>query len=40
MVTEKEIVPEFPLGTGLMIMIAAAIPIVYLWRTRRKEVIQ
>jgi len=36
MVTEKEIVPEFPLGTGLMIMIAAAIPIVYLWRTRRK----
>ena len=35
-VTVKEIVPEFPLGTGLMIMIAAAVPVVYLWRIRRK----
>lgn len=32
-----KIVPEFPLGIGLMIAIAPAIPIVYLWRTRKKE---
>lgn len=37
LVTVKEPTPEFPLGTGLMIMIAAAIPIMYLWRTRKKE---
>ena len=29
-------VPEFPLGVGLMMMLAPAIPIVYLWRTRKK----
>ncbi|MFQ5822363.1 MAG: hypothetical protein ACE5I5_20505 [Candidatus Heimdallarchaeota archaeon] len=29
-------VPEFPLGVGLMIMLAPAIPIVYLWRLRKK----
>jgi len=32
----KPVVPEFPLGVGLMIAIAPAIPIVYLLRTRRK----
>ena len=40
-VTEKPPpVPEFPLGVGLMIAIAPAIPIVYLWRTRKKEVMK
>jgi len=34
-VTVKPDVPEFPLGAGLMIMIAPAIPIVYLWRKRK-----
>jgi len=29
--------PEFPLGIGLMIAIAPAIPIVYLWRIRKKR---
>lgn len=29
-------VPEFPLGLGLMMAVAPAIPIVYLWRTRKK----
>jgi len=29
---KEEIVPEFPLGVGLMIAIAPTIPIVYLWR--------
>jgi hypothetical protein len=29
-------IPEFPWGLMLMIAIAPAIPIVYLWRTRRK----
>jgi hypothetical protein len=29
-------IPEFPLGLGLMMAIAPAIPIVYLWRTRKK----
>ncbi|MFQ5822293.1 MAG: hypothetical protein ACE5I5_20145 [Candidatus Heimdallarchaeota archaeon] len=29
-------VPEFPLGIGLMIMLAPAIPIGYLWRLRKK----
>ena len=33
-------VPEFPLGVGLMIALAPAIPIVYLWRTRKKGVEQ
>jgi hypothetical protein len=28
--------PEFPLGLGLMLAIAPAIPIAYLWRLRRK----
>jgi hypothetical protein len=32
----KEVFPEFPLGIGLMLAIAPAIPIVYLWRTRKK----
>ncbi len=31
-------IPEFPLGLGLMVAMAPAIPIVYLWRTRKKEV--
>ena len=31
-------IPEFPLGLGLMMAIAPAIPIVYLWRTRKKVV--
>jgi len=36
-VTEKpEPVPEFPLGLGLIMALAPAIPIVYLWRTRKK----
>jgi len=30
-------VPEFPLGIELMIAIAPAIPIVYLWRTRKNK---
>ena len=34
----KKEVPEFPLGVGLMIALAPAIPIVYLWRTRKKGV--
>jgi hypothetical protein len=29
-------VPEFPLGVGLLMAIAPAIPIAYLWRTRKK----
>jgi len=29
-------VPEFPLGLGLMMMIAPAIAVAYLWRTRKK----
>ena len=28
-------VPEFPLGLEIMMMLAAAIPIVYIWRTRK-----
>ena len=31
-------VPEFPLGLGLMMAIAPAIPILYLWRIRKKVV--
>jgi len=31
----KEETPEFPLGLGLLMVIALAIPIVYLWRTRK-----
>lgn len=30
-------VPEFPLGLGLVMLMAPAIPIVYLWRARRKR---
>ncbi len=30
-------VPEFPLGLGLLMLMAPAIPIVYLWRIRKKE---
>jgi len=33
----KEDIPEFPLGIGLLMMVALAIPVVYLWRTRKKE---
>jgi hypothetical protein len=29
--------PEFPLGIGLMIIMALAIPTAYVWRLRRKE---
>lgn len=31
----KEPYPEFPLGLEIMMMIAAAIPIIYIWRTRK-----
>jgi len=31
-------VPEFPLGIGLLMTLALAIPIVYLWRNRKKVV--
>jgi len=31
-------VPEFPLGSGLIIALAPAIPLVYLWRKRKKTV--
>ena len=34
----EEPIPEFPLGLGLMMALAPAIPIVYLWRTRKKVV--
>jgi hypothetical protein len=30
--------PEFPLGIGFIMILAPAIPIMYLWRTRRKVV--
>jgi hypothetical protein len=30
------VVPEFPLGLGFVMLLAPAIPIVYLWRTRKK----
>jgi len=30
------VVPEFPLGLAPILMLAPAIPIVYLWRTRKK----
>lgn len=30
-------VPEFPLGLGVIMAIAPAIPILYLWRTRKKK---
>jgi hypothetical protein len=33
---ERPPVPEFPLGLGIIMMLAPAIPIVYLWRTRKK----
>lgn len=42
LVSEKPIepepppIPEFPLGLGLTMAIVLAIPIVYLWRTRKK----
>ena len=31
----EEPTPEFPLGLEIMMMLAAAIPIVYIWRTRK-----
>jgi len=31
------VVPEFPLGLGILMTIAAAIPVVYIWRTRPKR---
>jgi hypothetical protein len=31
-------VPEFPLGMGLIILLAPLAPIAYLWRTRRKVI--
>jgi len=31
-------IPEFPLGLAPILMLAPAIPIVYLWRTRKKQV--
>jgi len=42
-VSEKPIPPEppeaeFPIGVGLMIAIAPVIPIIYLWRSRKKVV--
>jgi hypothetical protein len=30
--------PEFPLGIGFIMILAPAIPVLYLWRTRRKVV--
>lgn len=33
-------VPEFPLGLGILMMIAPAAPLLYLWRTRRKVIKQ
>jgi hypothetical protein len=32
-------VPEFPLGIAPVLMLAPAIPIVYLWRTRKKRMV-
>ena len=36
--SKEPAIPEFPLGLGLMMALAPAIPIVYLWRTRKKVV--
>jgi len=30
------VVPEFPLGLGLAMLLTTAIPVVYVWRTRKK----
>jgi hypothetical protein len=32
----KEEVPEFPFGIGILMLLVPLIPIVYLWRTRKK----
>lgn len=32
------VVPEFPLGLGIIMMLAPAIPIAYIWRSRRKAI--
>jgi hypothetical protein len=32
--------PEFPLGVGLIVLLAPLVPIAYLWRTRRKVIKQ
>jgi hypothetical protein len=33
-------IPEFPLGIGLMMILAPMIPVAYLWRLRKKEEMQ
>jgi hypothetical protein len=35
-----EVGPEFPLGIGLMMILAPMIPFAYLWRLRKKEEMQ
>lgn len=36
LLTDKTAVPEFPLGLGIVMMIAPAIAVTYLWRTHKK----
>jgi hypothetical protein len=36
----KPTVPEFPLGIGILLGLAPAIPLIYLWRTRPKRRVQ
>jgi hypothetical protein len=31
----EKVVPEFPLGLELVMVVALAVPVVYLWRTRK-----
>jgi hypothetical protein len=38
--TFKPTVPEFPLGIGILLGLAPAIPLIYLWRTRPKRRVQ
>ncbi|MGD8506690.1 MAG: hypothetical protein PVF15_08515, partial [Candidatus Bathyarchaeota archaeon] len=35
-VTMKPIVPEFPLGLGMIMLLAPVIPLTYLWRLRKR----
>jgi len=36
-VTKKVIVPEFPLGTEIVLLLAPIIAIVYIWRLRKNK---
>jgi len=36
LIMKTSVIPEFPLGIEILLTIAPAIPIVYLWRTRKK----